>query len=334
MNQEYDFQDTSLSFFAHEPIVGLYLQYRLPFALLFALLGSNTVTNPALSSESGSLDSCQCVAFRLDDIQDYFLTNPQRAIVDTFEQKNASLTIGIIGNAFGDDPKITLFLKEKIAPRTNSAFAIEVANHGWNHEDFTQFSRQEQSILIQKTDKKIMDILNTKPHVFIPPYNRLNDDTISALLENDFKVLSANTTLHPPSVLSNTSDSILHFPFNALTGDLNDDNTIWVGYPHEMTFEAINASIGELGYTVVTMHPMEFSFRNGTTYQNEIDRKQIEQLELLIDDIRAAGFAIVTISQIKDSVLVAPEFSGYTASIFAAATIGTGIYFSSRRKLK
>jgi peptidoglycan/xylan/chitin deacetylase (PgdA/CDA1 family) len=33
--------------------------------------------------------------------------------------------------------------------------SFEVANHGWNHEDFTTFGMEEQSALIERTNSKI-----------------------------------------------------------------------------------------------------------------------------------------------------------------------------------
>ncbi len=142
--------------------------------------------------------------------------------------------------------------------------------------------------------------------------------------------LSANATFYPPTVLTNlrndtlsSTEGILHFPSAALTGDLNSDDTEWIGYTHETTFAAVNASISKLGYAVVTMHPMEFSLRNGTTYQNEIDQKQLHELELLIDDIKAAGFTVVTISQIEEPSAVIPEFSSYHVSAILALSFAT-----------
>lgn len=305
------------------------MRVRLLFfaAILSLMILSPSHTN-AIDYALANENPCQCVAFRLDDVQDYFLTNAQVQVINTFEKKNTSLTVGVIGNAFGYDPSITSFIRERITSSNTSA--LEVANHGWDHEDFTTYTREEQSSLIQKSNEKIMQILNVKPRVFIPPYNLVNNDTIAALLENDLRYLSANSTLYPPSVLTNlrndtlsSTEGILHFPSEALTGDLNSDDTEWIGYSHETTFTAVNASISKLGYAVVTMHPMEFSLRNGTTYQNEIDQKQLYELELLMDDIKAAGFTVVTISQIEDHSAVIPEFSSYHVSAILALSIIT-----------
>jgi peptidoglycan/xylan/chitin deacetylase (PgdA/CDA1 family) len=260
-------------------------------------------------------------------------------IINTFEQENATLTIGVIGNSFGDDLFYVIFLKEKIARFNdgNSTFMIEVANHGWNHEDFTRFDKEEQSALIKQTNEKIQNILGVRPTVFIPPYNALNDNTIDALLENDIHFVSANVTSYLSLVrvgYQNESDSnfngqaapntdtILHFPSSAVTGDLNADDTGWLGYSHYATFESVNASVNERGYAVVTMHPMEFSLRNGTIFQNRVDHEQIQELRLLIQDIRTAGFKIVTISQIDEANSTSiPEFSSYSIYMILATSI-------------
>jgi len=72
---------------------------------------------------------CGCLAFRLDDIQDYFLREVQMEVINVFDRKDASLTVGVIGHYFGGDATLVQFVKDKAA--NNPSF--EVANHGWNH---------------------------------------------------------------------------------------------------------------------------------------------------------------------------------------------------------
>src|SRR5438445_9312359 len=84
----------------------------------------------------GSTESCQCVAFRFDDIQDYWLNNVQTKVIDTFQQKNASLTIALIANYLGNDQKLENFINERDQKKYTK---IEVANHGLNHEIINLF---------------------------------------------------------------------------------------------------------------------------------------------------------------------------------------------------
>lgn len=323
-------------------IVIMALLVLIPFSV-----SNNTYVAQGTDAESGKAPiSCSCVAFRLDDIQDYFVTKAQMAVITAFEQNNASLTAGIIGNHFGNDSAITGFLQDKLVRDYDNGFSIEIANHGWNHEDFSRFTKEEQSAFLQRTDEKIMDVLGPKPVVFIPPYNKVNDDTIEALLENDFIFMSANTANYPASFISpyqNGSDGIrsiattsdpsrliLHFPSSADTGDMNSGDTEWLSKSHDETFSAISASMDELGYAVVTMHPMEFASRSGTIYQNEVDDSQIRELMLLINDIRDAGFKIVTISQIDKDYAAIPEFSRYSIHIVLAVSVTMMLWLSSK----
>jgi peptidoglycan/xylan/chitin deacetylase (PgdA/CDA1 family) len=324
---------------------------------LFNISNSNATepsdTDDKKESTSKFPYSCQCVSFRLDDVQDYFLVQAQMEIIKTFEKKNASLTIGIIGNLIGNDTVLVNFLREKIAEGGNdendsNSFVLEVANHGWKHEDFTFLNEEEQSILMQKTNEKIVDILGVKPRVFIPPFNRLNNDTMTALGQNQMRYISANTTFYAPSFLNDLesrsfdqnnsmtgttsgSDLIFHYPSLATTGDINADYTEWFGNSHDDVFTDVNASMHRLGYAVVTLHPQEHSIRNGFEYEGSFDSEQIHELELLIDDIRAAGFRIVTISQIsEDNSTSIPEFSSYSLHAILIISIVLVTWFSIR----
>jgi len=275
-------------------------------------------------------------------------------VINTFEKNNANLTVGVIGNAFGKDPVMVSFIKSKEIGvnnnNTNTDFALDIANHGWNHEDFTLFSMEVQSALMQKTNNKIIQTLGVKPIIFIPPYNDLNNDTVFALQENGFQYFSGDATSYPPSLLQDyqnkslggnvsgisksSNTPIFHFPSSASTGDLNGDNTKWLGYSHDRTFADINASMSELGYAVVTMHPMEFSVREGTLYQNKVDDVQILELELLIEDIRDAGFKIVSISRINEGYGSAiPEFSNYSIYVILTISIVMTIWLSTKSNL-
>ena len=282
-------------------------------------------------------DSCRCVAFRLDDIQDYFLNNVQIEIMNTFQKNNKSLTVGIIGNYFGNDTAIVNFLKEKLENNTSS---LEIANHGWNHEDFTLFDKQEQAKLIKKTDDKISTILKVKPTGFVAPFNKINSDTVTVLTENRFLYISANVTQdRPPYEIKN--ESFYHLPSISMTGDLNSDNTQWYGTTHKDTFVQIQNGLINYGFAVVTLHPQEYSKREGLNFSNEVDDAQIQELELLINEIENHGLDIVTISGIPDHNFVhqkTPQwinhlFTWYQAKEISADEVINAIEFLTENKI-
>ena len=257
-------------------------------------------------------DSCRCVAFRLDDVQDYYLNNVQMEIINTFEQNHQSLTVGIIGNYFGNDKIIVNVLREKLKENDTS---LEIANHGWNHEDFTLFNKTEQAHLVKKTNEKIFEILRVSPTGFIPPFNKINTDTIDILRENKIQYFSANVTQDlPPYDMENAS--IYHLPATSFTGDLNEENSYWFGTTHKETFAQIQSSLMKHGFAVVTLHPQEYSKRDGLNFSNEVDQSQIRELEMLINDIENSALDIVTISEIPNHYIGYQKTPAWIKQIF------------------
>jgi len=267
--------------------------------------------------------SCKCVAFRLDDIQDYFLNQAQMEVIKTFERKNASLTVGVIGNYFGNDAVLTDLLRKKVLNDDNN---FEIANHGWNHEDFTLLDKDQQSALLSKSNNKISEKLGVMPQVFITPYNKMNNDTLTAMAENSMHIISANVSANSGPFVKNLTKGvgnelgsnfvIHHLPSTAETGDLNDDDTQWFGRNHAETLDEVKMSMEKYGYAMVTMHPQEFSVREGLNYQNKVDRAQLLELEMLLDSLRNEGYDIVTISQLANYSNV-PELGGFWYAILA-----------------
>jgi peptidoglycan/xylan/chitin deacetylase (PgdA/CDA1 family) len=260
----------------------------IPFLLILSL-----VFIPSYSVSAYSVPSCQCVAFRLDDIQDHWLNSVQTKIIDTFQEKNASLTIGIIGNHIGQDPKIIDDIKSKLGKNPK----LEIANHGWNHEDFTKFSREEQYVFMKNTNDKINSLFGVVPSVFIPPFNTINNDTMAAFFENNFQYISADVLQDSPS-FPIKNGMVYHVPGTGQTGKLVNNNSIWQHYNHQHVFVATIASIQKYGYAVIVLHPQEYAIRIHSDYVNEVDKNQIQNLGLLLDDIKNSGMKIILLNQI------------------------------------
>ena len=244
--------------------------------------------------------SCNCVAFRFDDVQNFWLNDVQIKVMDTFHEKNTPITIGVIGNHFGKDEKLASSINNLI----QTEFDIEIANHGWQHEDFAKYQKEEQSDLLKKSNQTILEILGVSPTVFIPPLNSINDDTLFAMSENGIKYFS--TELDESDVVYQVSNfSIYHFPEGATTGKLNKEISLFEGLPYEETFSDIQTSIENYGFAVVTMHPQEFSTIREGTYSNTINQLQIDELKSLIDTIDENNIDMVLISEIneKSSIL-------------------------------
>jgi len=238
-------------------------------------------------------ESCNCVAFRLDDIQDFFLTDIQMEIVETFQKNDVDLTVGVIANNIGRDIEMTEFVSG-MADDSN----IEFANHGWDHEDFSQFGSVGQEMLLLRANDKISEMFGVTPTVFIPPLNAYNSDTISALHAQGFTHFSSELDFAtPPFPLSD--QTLYHFPETAFTGDLNEQRTRFIGMSADYTFKQIKDSLSEHGFAVVTLHPQEFAQYYNNQYQDKVNRQQIEQLELLFTKLAENNIDTVIISEIN-----------------------------------
>ena len=276
---------------------------------LFLLLITLTFLTTNTDAFSTSPKSCECVTFRMDDIQDFFLNDVQMAVMDTFLDNNASLTLGIIGAHFGEDDALVKYISDNLQVNANTTGSqpaiLQIANHGWEHEDFTEYNMSNQSSLIKRANERISFILGVTPVVFIPPFNMVNNDTFSSLIENRVSYVSANVTTDPPSIYSEksyqnkTSDSLYHFPSSGNTGDLSTNNDYWEGREHQQVLSDIELSLNNYGFAVVTLHPMEYSQREALDYSNSVDLHQLSELKKLINGIRELGLKIVTIPEIK-----------------------------------
>lgn len=238
-------------------------------------------------------ETCNCVAFRLDDVQDFFLADVQMTLMQTFQKNDVDLTIGVIANNIGRDNDLTNFVSS-----VSDVPEIELANHGWDHEDFAQFETMGQEMLLLKSNNRIDELFGVRPTVFIPPFNSYNDGTIAALTSLGFTHFSSELDFAtPPFPLS--GQTLYHFPETAFTGKLNEDRTRFVGLDASSTFEQVEKSITEYGFAVVTLHPQEFSLFYHENYQDEVDYSQIQQLEALFEHLREHNINTVLISEIN-----------------------------------
>jgi len=237
--------------------------------------------------------SCDCVAFRFSPVQDYWLNDVQIGILDTFAQRDAPVTIGILGSLFGSDTKIVNYLKNSLAEDN----LIEVASNGWVYENITELTAEEQNFSINLSVDKISNVLNIETNVFIPPHDNFNEDTINALHKNNIEYISSNIRNDPPPYQL-TNLELYHFPSGTATGQFNAIAGIIQVNPYEETYAEVQKNLKEHGFAVVTVDASAFSVVNNGNYVNQIDEEKIHELELLIQKIQGDGLKIVSIGTI------------------------------------
>lgn len=242
--------------------------------------------------------NCNCVAFRLDNIQDYWLSNVQAKVIDTFDKKNTGLTIGVIANSFGNDQMLTDDIKSKI-----KTGYIDVGINGWSFEDFTTITKSEQSTLLKQSKEKISSMSGTSSSVFIPPYGKSNNDTFYAMTENNMNVISGSSDTLIPSDITDKINSYSPTVFPSTIQQYNENQSLTL----DNTMTDIRNSIQTNGYAVVIINFQDYAQSNGTLKMNMPDNEKIAKLESLIDNVKNNGYNIVTIKEIANYSSI-PEF--------------------------
>ncbi|HET8720266.1 MAG TPA: polysaccharide deacetylase family protein, partial [Candidatus Nitrosotenuis sp.] len=249
------------------------------------------INNPSLNSDNLV---CNCVAFRLDDIQDYYLAPAQREIISMFEKRDVPLTIGVIGGVTGADPNLVSAIKGGLEAK----HPIEVASHSWNNRVLTSLSKTEQAELIKKTNDKIKTVFGVEPTTFIPPENLFNADTLDILKSNNFTHISYSVATKDPPPFKKSS--FYHFPTAAASSILDPSTGFWKPQSVQQIHDAIEGSMLDYGYAVVMMHPYEFSNYENGFYTNNVNSTRVQQMGSLIDELQSENYKILQIGSIED----------------------------------
>ena len=87
---------------------------------------------------------CNCVVFRMDGIQDNWLSTIQNSVMDLFLSKNQSLSLGLMINDRGDDFETLYKVKEGFYKGL-----FELGLNGLGNPDYTTLPEEEQRIAVQ-----------------------------------------------------------------------------------------------------------------------------------------------------------------------------------------
>ena len=234
-------------------------------------------------------NNCNCVAFRFSNVQDFYLNEVQVSLLDLFDSKNIPLTIGITGDSIGEDSKITDTVKDKISKNN---FAM--ATLGWDLIDLTTLSEKDQTDNIKSSNEKIRDIFGIHPSVFIAPYSKFDEKTIKAVQTNGMKYFSSSIgSDYPPKNFETAIPH--HIPYTLSMKDiLSNDSSSGI--------LMISDNLDEYGYSIINIQSQDFAMKNDKGNQNAVDSDKLDQLNLLIDNIKKNGMQIVLLEEIPGKV--------------------------------
>lgn len=260
-----------------------------------------------------SKPSCQCVAFRLDNIQDFWLNDVQIQTIKMFYEEDIPLTLGIVAGAFGSDQQLVSYVKS--LDKNKIIFAI----NGWTDEDISKLTKQEQADLIKRSKDKILEITGFQASVFVPRLNIFNQDTLRAVQENNIKYFSSMTSTDLPPY--DFEQVPVRLPAGVETAQIS--NNLVVGQSGQKVLERIETNIASNGFAVVLLQPQEFSIIKNNSYQNKLNQSQIDELKSLLEQIRAKNIKIVGLTSIPNSFGIdVPEWIKNNAGWWAQDQIG------------
>jgi peptidoglycan/xylan/chitin deacetylase (PgdA/CDA1 family) len=276
------------------------MNFLAPCVVFFVLALSQSVI---CQTPTPTATNISCVGFRLDDIQDWYLREGQLAVMDVFKEMDVPLTIGIIANFLGTDGELISEIQRRLAAQdAKKGFQLELASHGWNHEPFSNFSETEQEMLLGDSAAKIQSLFGRTTDIFVAPYNDWNGDTITALTNKKFKILSSEVDLDP-APYNMVNPIVWHIPIQASTStETNEDGSGFAPASHQDTLDQIRSQFENYGFAAVLMHPMEFhefTEVNGTITYGGVNQTQLNELRQLLTALKAEGFVPTSIGGVK-----------------------------------
>jgi len=233
------------------------------------------------------------------------------------------LTIGIIGNFIGTDADLIADIQGRLSVVSETGSQLELASHGWNHESFSNFSEPDQEMLLANSADKIQSLFGKATDVFLAPYNDWNGDTITALANKQFKILSSEVDLDPPPY-NMVNPNIWHIPIQASTSKQTNEDQGFFPASHEETLDQIRSQLSNYGFAAVLLHPMEFhefTEVNGTVTYGGVNQTQINELRLLLTALKNEGLVATSIGGVKRTISPDPVTTG-TTGIPPKATTG------------
>src|ERR687896_1482733 len=298
-----------LSCFRHSPII---VVTPVLLSILTVLTLSNFILQPSFSeiiafgNNGTAISTCNCVVFRMDGIQDYWISAGQLAAMNQFVVRNQSLTLGILTNDTGEDTDIVDNVRRGV-----ESGLFELAMHGANDTDHTTLSEEQQRNSLNQSNTKIVALFGNASDVFVPPFDAFNAETLNAMRQVDMTILSTNTSSFNELQLgggsNNESSTLLSDPIQSRTifyvpstisfKDYFDDQ--YLRNSVEDIFSNVTQSIGAYGYAVVVMNPTDFMILDPVGDPTEtLNVNEITDLSRLIDMMLTNNIPIGSFSEI------------------------------------
>jgi predicted deacetylase len=237
-----------------------------------------------LKNTTGNMEK-PSIIIRVDDIQDYAFREAQFFLLNHSLANHIPLSLAVITGEFGEDKEIVEMTK------LASAAGSEVTVHGWKHENFTDFTPEEQAELLSKSKRRIQEILNLETTIFVPPMFKFNQDTLTVMNTNGYTIFSTFTHNAEPGLIS----GILSLPGTVQVSDYYGEK--WQIKNTATLIEEITASIHIYGFAIIITHPQEF------LTDGELDQSKMEMYRELLEELMNQ-YSFTTMQKLGENLLL------------------------------
>jgi peptidoglycan/xylan/chitin deacetylase (PgdA/CDA1 family) len=288
------------------------------FVLMLVQPPASQIVFPQKETEGSPQTSCNCVAFRLDDVQDTFVDAAQVAAMEIFISKGQPLSLALIMNYIGNDATIV----DKVVQGSKMGI-FELGIHGWNHVDYTKLSASEQNKTLDIANNKMKSLFGNISQIFVPPYGYFNNDTLRVMNAQGIKILSATLSSeinfdkgrsiinYPGERASNLSgmsvkvnndvEAPLPFHVPGLVSYKEYENGRPIKNPVGNMMKSVNENIEKYGYSVIILHPQDFAYQDANSNisdENRVNSTELNELSQVIDVLSSENKRITTLSEI------------------------------------
>ena len=230
------------------------------------------------------LPNLPVVVIRIDDVQDYAFRDAQLVLLRYHTENKIPTSIAVIPELTKSDTELLTQISESLR------IGSEVSAHGWSHEDLSKLSLLEQEKALREARLALELLFEVNVTVLVPPMFGYNDETLTAMHNTGFEVVSSAIDLQAPT---RRADGIVMLPATVEYSDFVDGE--WVSKSVEGRMKEVELSVDRYGYSVIVIHPQELM------RDNQIDAGAVQDYCSLIELIQAK-YSFTTLSGLSESI--------------------------------
>ncbi len=229
------------------------------------------------------------VLFAMDDFQVWWLEDIQESIVQEHIDNSIPVTLGVIPSGIEDEWGAGERIIERIQ-RWDSYSFIEVAQHGYDHEDYLEGMSYNNQYSIIKKGNDLMKGISMSPKSFIPPFGSADLNTVNVLI-----ALGFHTLYNPVEMSPAQNDNLLIIQNQILLCRDGDEGKNCIYKDYSTLKSEIDQKINQHGVALILYHMQDFN--EGTDNNPVFDTDKADTLISLANQLKNDGYTLMTVEQ-------------------------------------